>query len=228
MCFPFRFVSAGRVQGSCGALPRRGALLGLGMALVVAGCQTAPEASSSPASRVDAAAAEQRNSTPLTLREGDVVKVSIPSAPNLDATQPIRRDGRIALALVGEVQAAGLTPAELQNQLLKLYGPQLVSKEVTVTVVSSSFVAFVSGAVLHPGKIASDHPVTVLEAIMEAGGPDYAKANLKAVVVVRQSVDGKTQNFTLNIKSILEGKNAEPFFLKPSDIVYVPERFALF
>lgn len=229
MCHFFRSVSAGRIQNARANVIFGARLLSLGLGLLVAGCQTgAPEAVSSAPPKMDSAIADQRSSAPLTLREGDVVKVSIPSAPNLDATQPIRRDGRIALALVGEVQAAGLTPAELQNQLIKLYGPQLVSKEVTVTVVSSSFVAFVSGAVLHPGKIASDHPVSVLEAIMEAGGPDYAKANLKAVVVVRQSPDGKTQNFTVNIKSVLEGKNAEPFFLKPSDIVYVPERFALF
>jgi len=200
----------------------------IGMAALISGCQAPVADAPSPAAVKAASAPDQRPSSALTLREGDVVKVSIPSAPNLDSTQPIRRDGRIALALVGEVQAAGLTPAELQAELVRLYGPQLVSKEVTVTVVSSSFAAFVSGAVLHPGKIVSDHPVTALEAIMEAGGPDYAKANLKAVVVIRQSADGKTQNFPVNIKSVLEGKNAEPFFLKPSDIVYVPERFAVF
>lgn len=206
-----------------------GALLGLLVASFMGGCETAGSVSTATSSAAkDQGVADQRNSSPLTLREGDVIKVSIPGASNLDATQPIRRDGRIALALVGEVQAAGLTPAELQAELVKLYGPQLVSKEVTVTVVSSSFVAFVSGAVLHPGKIASDHPVTVLEAIMEAGGPDYAKANLKKVVVIRQSPDGRTQNFSFDIKSVLDGKNAEPFFLRPSDIVYVPERLAVF
>jgi len=63
---------------------------------------------------------------------------------------------------------------------------------------------------------------------MEAGGPDYAKANLKAVVVIRQEADGKTHNYTVNLKSVMEGKQVEPFFLKPSDIVYVPERFAWF
>ncbi len=168
------------------------------------------------------------SSDALTLREGDVIKISFPGAPNLDTVQPIRRDGRLGLAIVGEVQAAGLTPAELQTQLLKLYAPQLVSKEVTVTVVSSSFATFVTGSVLRPGKITSDRPITALEAIMEAGGPDYAKANLRAVVVVRQKSDGTTENFTLNLKQVLEGKNVEPFYLRPSDIVYVPERFAMF
>jgi polysaccharide export outer membrane protein len=164
----------------------------------------------------------------LTLREGDVVKISIPGAPNLDTVQTIRRDGRIALALVGEVQATGLKPVELQAELVKLYAPQLVSKEVIVSVVSSSFPAFITGAVLRPGKIIADHPLTALEAIMEAGGPDYTKANLKAVVIIRQEADGKTQNYTLNLKLVIEGKQNEPFYLKPSDIVYVPEGFNLF
>ncbi|MFT3868811.1 MAG: polysaccharide biosynthesis/export family protein [Nibricoccus sp.] len=46
----------------------------------------------------------------LTLREGDVVKISFPSAPNLDAVQTIRRDGKISLALIGEVQSRGIHP----------------------------------------------------------------------------------------------------------------------
>ena len=164
----------------------------------------------------------------LTLREGDVLRISFPSAANMDTSQTIRRDGKIALALIGEVQAAGLKPSELQDELIKLYAPQLVSKEILVSVVSSSIPAFITGAVLRPGKIVSDHPITALEAIMEAGGPDYTKANLKAVVVIRQEADGKTRNITLNLKLVIDGKTNEPFYLKPADIVYVPEGFSLF
>jgi len=191
----------------------------------VVGCESTPTATSTV--NPQALLAREKAET-LTLREGDVIRISIPGAPNLDTVQAIRRDGRIALALIGEVQAAGLKPTELQDQLLKLYAPQLVSKEIMVSVVSSSFPAFVTGAVLRPGKIMADHPITALEAIMEAGGPDYTKANLKAVVVIRQEADGKTQNHILNLKLVIEGKQNEPFFLKPSDIVYVPEGFTLF
>ena len=88
--------------------------------------------------------------------------------------------------MVGEVVAAGLTPADLEKEILKLYSSQLVTKEVTVTVTSSSFPVFVTGAVIRPGKILSDHPITALEAIMEAGGFDYAKADLGHVRVVRE------------------------------------------
>jgi polysaccharide biosynthesis/export protein len=159
----------------------------------------------------------------IILRESDVLKISFPANANLNTTQPIRRDGMISMPLVGELRAAGKTPKELEMNLRDAYSTQLLSKEVTVEVQSSTFPVFVSGAVLRPGKIVSDHPMTVLEAIMEAGGPDYAKANLKAVTVTRLE-EGRFKTYTLNVKLMLSGKQAEPFYLKPSDIVKVPER----
>ena len=162
-----------------------------------------------------------------TLREGDTLRISFPGVPNLDTTQQVRRDGRITLSMVGEVMAAGLTAGGLEKELLKVYSSQLVSKEVTVTVVSSSISVFVTGAVIHPGKVVSDHPISALEAVMEAGGFDSAKADMKAVVVIRQE-GGRTQNYTLNLKLVIEGKQNEQFLLKPSDIVYVPEKFSWF
>jgi polysaccharide export outer membrane protein len=165
--------------------------------------------------------------TTFTLREGDILKISFPGSPNLNTTQPIRTDGKISLRLVGEVKAAGMTPADLQKELMDLYAPQLVSKEVTVEVQSSSFPVYVTGAVLRPGKISSDHPITALEAIMEAGGFDYTKANLKSVVVIRQE-GGQTRKYTLDLKKVMEGKTNEPFYLKPDDIIYVPEKFSWF
>ena len=145
----------------------------------------------------------------------------------MDTTQQIRRDGKITLPLVGEVQAAGTTTEALQQDLVKLYAPQLSSKEVLVTLTSSSFPVFVTGSVIRPGKIVSDHPITALDAIMEAGGVDYTKANLKAVRVLRHNGD-RVENYTLNLKLILEGKDSKPFYLQPSDIVFVPERLTWF
>jgi polysaccharide biosynthesis/export protein len=163
----------------------------------------------------------------IVLRAGDVLRVSFPGSPNLDTQpQPIRRDGYITLPLINDVKAAGMTPVELEKDLAKRYASQLVSKEVSVTVVSSPYAIYVTGAVLRPGKISSDHPISALEAIMEAGGFDYTKANLKGVRVIRHEGE-KATNFTLNLKDALKGKG-EPFYLKPSDIVYVPERFNWF
>jgi polysaccharide export outer membrane protein len=164
----------------------------------------------------------------IVLREGDTVRITFPGTANLDTSpQLVRRDGNIALPLIGEIKAAGMTPAELEKELINRYSSQLVSKEVKVTVVSSSYVVYVTGAVLRPGKVSSDHPISALEAIMEAGGFDYTKANLKTVTVIRHE-GGQTKNYALNLKRVLKGEKGEPFYLKPSDIVYVPERFSWF
>jgi polysaccharide biosynthesis/export protein len=192
-------------------------VLGL-MVAGFAGCQTPRFGQSQPV------AAKPES---IVLHEGDTVRISFPGAPNLNTAQQIRRDGRIALPLVGEFQAAGLAPAAMEKELLKLYGPQLQTKEVNVTVESSAFPVYVTGAVLRPGKIMSDRPLTALEAIMEAGGFDYAKANLKSVNVVRHE-NGRTDHFKLNLKGVLHGEESEQFNLKPSDIIYVPERFQWF
>jgi polysaccharide export outer membrane protein len=196
----------------------RGASLPLVLAVLVAvmGCQT-PTPSPPSTGQPDA----------FSLHEGDVVKISFPDAPTLDTTQHVRRDGKIELSLVGEVQAAGYSPDQLEKEILKLYASQLLSKQVNVTVVSSSFPIFVSGSVLRPGKVVSDRPLTVLQAIMEAGGFDHATANLKAVVVIRHE-NGQTRNYTVNVQAELEGKSTATFYLKPSDVVYVPEKFSWF
>ena len=166
--------------------------LGLVLLAVVAGCQTQP-AILPPTSQTT-------NVTEvITLREGDVLKISFPGSANLNTTQPIRRDGMISMPLVGEVKAVGKTPAELEKDLIDLYSTQLVSKVVTVEVQSSVFPVYVSGSVLRPGKIMSDHPITALEAVMEAGGFDYTKANMKKVQVTRREGES-TRVYVLNLK----------------------------
>ena len=163
----------------------------------------------------------------MNLREGDVLKISFPGSASLNTTQTIRRDGKISMTLVGDVDAAGMTPSALEKKLVVLYASQLSSKQVTVEVVSSSLTVYVTGMVLRPGKILSDHPISALEAVMEAGGFDYTKANLKDVTVIRQE-GNVIKNYRVNLKDILGGKKHAPFYLKPDDIVYVPERFSMF
>jgi polysaccharide export outer membrane protein len=215
--------NASSEKNTCAHRAIRLAIGTLGVALLTAmlGCQ-----SPYSATPVEQAGAGKQPEV-LTIREGDTLKISFPGDPSLDSTQQVRRDGRITLPIIGEVTATGMTPAEFEQVLVRLYAPQLVSKEVTVTVVSSSIEVYVSGSVLHPGPIQSDHPLSALEAIMEAGGFDNDKANTEAVVVIRNE-DGKTRNYILNLRLVLEGKQSEPFYLKPSDIVYVPEKFSWF
>jgi polysaccharide export outer membrane protein len=215
-------------------------VLGLAALIVVAGCQSDdssfqpvtpavqhPVKPVAPAVATAVVNVTTNNPDSYILREGDTLRISFPGSPNLNTIQPIRTDGKINLPLVGEVQAAGLTPVGLQKNLIDLYAPQLTSKEVIVEVQSSSFPVYVTGAVLRPGKIVSNHPLTALEAIMEAGGPDYTKANLKNVSVIRQE-GNQTKNYLLNLKRVMDGKVSQPFYMKPADIIFVPEKFSWF
>lgn len=191
--------------------------------ILFSGCQLPP-----PAHQPAVTASADTNTDVIILRAGDAIRVSFPGSPNLDTAQPIRRDGKIVMPLVGEVEAADLTPDALQQKLIKLYADQISSKEVLVTLSSSTFPVFVTGSVIHPGEILSDHPITALEAVMKAGGFDYNTANMKSVKVSRTE-KGETKSYKLDLKAALEGgKNVKPFYLKPNDILFVPQRLQIF
>jgi polysaccharide export outer membrane protein len=196
--------------------------------VIVTGCKTEQHASSPqiPAEVTNQIASAGGTNEEI-LQEGDSLRVSFPGAANLNTEVRVRLDGIISLPIVGEVKAAGRTPKDLEQELLKLYGPSLQTKEVAVTVLSSALYVYVTGAVLRPGKITSDHPMNALDAIMEAGGFDYAKANLKNVRVIRRE-NGQTQYYLLNFKRVLHGEQDQHLELNRGDIIYVPERFAWF
>src|SRR5579871_4476425 len=107
------------------------------------GCQTA---NTHEMDAIASAKAEQQ-SQPMVVKEGDSLKISFPGAPNLDTTVIVRRDGKITLPNGGEMDVVGKTSAELEKELADHYASQLVSKEVIVSIQSSSYVVYVTGAV---------------------------------------------------------------------------------
>jgi polysaccharide biosynthesis/export protein len=188
--------------------------------LSAAGCRTSEPSTSS---LVQAFPSSQPADTSIRLNPGDVVEVTFPGAPTMSRTERVRLDGKLLLPLIGEVAAGGKTPLELQAALTQLYSKHLQIKEVVVIVASSSASIFVGGAVARPGRIAMERPMTVLDAIMEAGGFDPKRANVKKVSVIRQQ-DGKYSRKSLDLKPVLRGENVAPFKLEPFDIIFVPEK----
>lgn len=158
---------------------------------------------------------------PVSLSAGDVVKLTFPGAPDLNQSQKIRTDGKINLPLIGEVDAAGQTIADLQGKLSLLYKPQLQNTTVVVTLESSTIPVVISGAVKKPGKILFERPTTVLQAIMEAGGTTEF-GNLRKVQVIRLA-HGQQQTQILDVKSALSGKTTRAFYVRDGDVIYVPE-----
>jgi protein involved in polysaccharide export with SLBB domain len=164
--------------------------------------------------------------TPSFLVAGDVVKISFPAAPELNQTQKIGSDGSLSLPLVGEVAAAGKTVGQLQEELARLYKPQLQDSEVTVALETRAVPVVVSGAVQKPGKIVFERPATILEAIMEAGG-FTPEADLKKVSLIR-IVKGEHQTQIFDLRPVLQGKPTPAIYCSGGDVVYVPEKLLNF
>lgn len=200
---------------------RLAGLLVAAAGILLAGCQSRlPESVGAPGPVIDAAAA--LGGTNL-LQEGDVLDISFQYSTNYATTQKISFDGSLNLQGVGQVRAAGKTALQLQADLLKLYQPLVKDDVITVKVLSAAASVYVSGSVLRPGKIPLERPMTVLEAIMEAGGFDSNRALLSGVIVLRLE-SGRQTVHHVNVKRILRGDDDSPFYLKPFDIVHVPTK----
>ena len=159
--------------------------------------------------------------TPVRLSPGDAIKLTFSGASELNQSQKIRADGKVSLPLIGEVTAAGKTLVDFQNELIRLYKPQLRNSEVLVTLESGVVTVVVSGYVSKPGKFSFDRPTTIFQAIMEAGGvTEYG--NLRKVHLIRVT-NGEQQTQVVDLSSTLGGKKTRAFFVKDGDVIYVPQ-----
>jgi polysaccharide biosynthesis/export protein len=181
------------------------------------GCQR-PAHLAKPASEAPAATARAG-----TLGAGDEVEIKFYYAPELNVQQKVRPDGMISMQLIGDVKAAGLTPAELDEQLQKAYAGQLRFPEVAVIVRGQySRRVYVSGEVQRPGVIDMPADLSLWEAVILAGGFNMRNADRTQVLILRHLPDGTRQGYSVDMKDQMAGAGHKPFELQPMDIVYVP------
>jgi polysaccharide export outer membrane protein len=157
----------------------------------------------------------------MHLMPGDEIEIVFLGAPELNSLQAIRRDGKVSLQLVGDVEAAGRTPETLQDELRSRFAQELQIREVTV-ILRQAPPVLVSGAVLNPGRVTLDRPLTVLDAIMESGGFNLREAEVRSVVLIRHE-EGLRKGFIFDFQQALAGQGQDrPFYVHPYDIVHVP------
>lgn len=154
---------------------------------------------------------------------GDVLEISVWKNPELTSTVPVRPDGRISVPLLGDVQAAGLTPLALKQTLTDGYKEYVTAPGVSVVVKEiHSRKIYVTGEVATPGVYDLQPRAKLMQALALAGGlTPYAKGR---VVVLRDGQDGKgDQRFEIEIGSIVSGKKPQDnLLLKPGDTLVVP------
>jgi polysaccharide export outer membrane protein len=137
----------------------------------------------------------------------------------------VRTDGMISLPLVDDVPAAGLRVDELAADLRERFTAVYRHPKIDVILLHSiSARAFVGGEVDHVGIISLRTPVTVLEALVMAGGV-RSHGNLSRVVVVRKKSPVDTEFFELDLTDPAEAfSESGMFYLAAGDLVLVPMR----
>jgi polysaccharide biosynthesis/export protein len=154
---------------------------------------------------------------------GDVLAINVWKEEQLTRVVPVRSDGRISLPLVGEIQASGRTPKELESELRTKLKDYVSEPEVTVIVQEIKSQKFnVLGMVMKPGSYPLTNPTTVLDAIALAGGfRDFAKQ--KGIYVLRQAPDGSQARLPFNYKDVVKGHNSsQNVALQSNDTIVVP------
>jgi polysaccharide export outer membrane protein len=159
---------------------------------------------------------------PYRIRVSDVLGIRFYKTPELNVDVPVRSDGMISIAPVGDVEAAGRTPEELANYLSKAYSSELQSPRVTVVVFNFGGQVFVSGEVKSPSGPPFASGLTALQAIALAGGfLDTAKTD--NVILIRREGDSY-RGYRLALNHVLQGVDAESDVrLQPGDILHVPK-----
>lgn len=154
----------------------------------------------------------------------DLIAISVLDNKELDTVVTVTPGGKIALPLIGEIQAAGLTVPELTDRLTQEYSKKVKSPQVTVTLreVNSYRIYFI-GRVGKPGIQASKSELTLLQALSMAGGVQDG-ADLSLAYVARG-----TQRLPVDfIKLLRNGDLSQNITLNPEDIVVVPENAQAF
>lgn len=156
------------------------------------------------------------------LRPGSLIAVRFYYTPELDVEQTILPDGTVSLPLIGTYRAAGKSPHRVERELTMLYDSELREPKLSVVVqgLSGQGIA-VGGEVRDPGPIEMPDAITVLEAVMQAGGPDRETADVHNIVVLRED-EGVRRGFIVDLGPALAGMPSPPFYLQPRDMIFVP------
>ena len=153
----------------------------------------------------------------------DMLQITVWKNESLSRAIAVRPDGKISLPLLHDVQAAGLTPMQLQEKLAIALGEFMPNPEVSVSVTDvRSYRVSVLGEVQKPGVLQLKSDTTVLEAIALAGGfRDFASPG--KIMIIRKNGDGQTHKIPFNYNRVVKDNRGEGnVTLKSGDVVVVP------
>lgn len=164
-----------------------------------------------------------RSDDTYVIGDADILSIIVWKEPDVSKQVPVRSDGKISLPLVGDIQAAGETPLQLERAITEKLKGFMTGPEVTVIVeqiVSPKYNIF--GQVGRPGSFTITTGTTIMDAIAAAGGlRDFAKK--KGIYILRQDPGGGQTKILFNYDKFIKGKDpSQNIVIKPHDTIVVP------
>jgi polysaccharide export outer membrane protein len=156
-----------------------------------------------------APSSNKANDDSFVIGNDDVLAINVWKEPDFSQKIQVRSDGKISLPLLGEVQAAGLTPLQLEQDLTAKLRNYITKPEVTVMIEQINSKKFnILGQVTRPGSYSLALAPTVMDAIAIAGGlRDFAKQ--KSIYILRQNPGGGESRIPFNYKEFIKGENLD-------------------
>ena len=155
----------------------------------------------------------------------ELIEIKVFQEPDLSTAARIREDGKINMALVGEVELAGKTVQEATRAIREgLEAKFLVNPQVTVAIVEHARKLFtILGQVQRAGtyKFPDRESLNLIQAIGIAGG--YTAIADPACITLKRLVNGRQSVLKLDAKRMAKDGSA-PLDIQSGDIITVGER----
>jgi polysaccharide export outer membrane protein len=150
----------------------------------------------------------------------DKLGIKVFKMDDLSGDYEVDLAGNISMPLIGQIQAANLTTAQLDDVLTQKLGAKyLEHPDVSVAIKSSTaHVVTVDGAVTEGGSFPVAGPISLIQAVAMAKGTTQ-EANPRRVAVFR-TIGGKRQAAAFDLTAIRRGQSPDPE-IYPGDIVVV-------
>lgn len=198
-------------------------LLVIAFLLLLAACATTTKVTSAPTINPEAQAVSVYH-----IGVDDILQVSVWHNPDLDVKVPVRPDGMISVPLIGDVEAGGKTPTEVSTAIAEKLKAYVRDPQVAVILTELRSHEYLSrvrvtGAVRQPISIPYRQGMTILDAVLAAGGTTEFAAPDRTELY-RKSGD-TTKAFAVRLDDILQkGDLTTNYPAQPGDVITVPQR----
>ncbi len=191
--------------------------------VLLSACVTTTGSSQAPPFKADAQSVKT-----YYIGVDDQLQISVWHNPDLSVSVPVRPDGMITVPLIGDIKAGGKTPEQVATEIKDKLQAFVRDPQVAVILTELRSHEYLSrvrvtGAVRTPVSIPYRQGMTVLDAILAAGGTTEFAASGNTELY--RKINGEASAYSVHLDQILKDGNLSTNYpVQPGDVIIVPQR----